>query len=467
MRKNPKTVKEVKSDKGNGPSGGGTYNHNTGQEPGTTGRHLVLFRKVDPAAHGKFLNKVAGLIATNASDHKTGVSTLEMLKTADAAMFDKLGVAVVNAPQEKIDMIRSAPGAGDVILHVRKERILYAWDSSFVSGVAGPRLIPSPGGPAMPLDYLRGYRDAVDQLVGRIVGSSGVAELGVAAVDESQVTWGLQATNVPASSFSGKGIRVAVLDTGLDLQHPDFAGRQITANSFVAGVTAQDGHGHGTHCVGTSCGPKQPGQLPRYGIAYDAEIFVGKVLSDQGSGAEGDILNGLQWAIEQGCVVISMSLGSPVSPGQQPDPIFEEVAQRALAAGTLIVAAAGNDSQRPGDIEPVGHPANCPSVLAVGAIDQQFAIGFFSNGGINPQGGGVDVAAPGLDVRSSWPAPKLYNTISGTSMATPHVAGIAALLAEANPSARGNALWALLTQRAKRLSLPARDIGSGLVQAPQ
>ena len=467
MRKNPKTVKEVKSDKGNGPSGGGTYNHNTSQEPGTTGRHLVLFRKADPGAHGKFLNKVAGLTATNASDHEPGVSTLKMLETADAAVFEKLGVAVVNAPQEKIDMIRTAPGAGDVILHVRKERILYAWDSSFVPGVAGPRLIPSLGGPAMPLDYLRGYRDAVDQLVGRIVGSSGVAELGVAAVDESQVTWGLQATNVLASSFSGKGIRVAVLDTGLDLQHPDFVGRQITANSFVAGVTAQDGHGHGTHCVGTSCGPKQPGQLPRYGIAYEAEIFVGKVLSDQGSGAEGDILNGLQWAIDQGCVVISMSLGSPVSPGQRPDPIFEEVAKRALAAGTLIVAAAGNDSQRPGDIEPVGHPANCPSVLAVGALDQQFAIGFFSNGGINPQGGGVDVAAPGLDVHSSWPAPKLYNTISGTSMATPHVAGIAALLAEANPGARGNALWALLTQHAKRLTLPARDIGSGLVQAPQ
>jgi subtilisin len=465
MRKNPKSVKEVKSERGDGPSGGGKYN--TSQEPGTTGRHLVLFRKADPSAHSKFLNKVAGLSATNVSDHEPGVSMLQMLETADAALFDKLGVAVIDAPQEKIDMIRSAPGAGDEILHVRKERVLYAWDNTFVPGVAVPRSIPSLGGPAMPLDYLRGYRDAVDQLVERIVGSSGAAELGVAALDEAQLTWGLQATNVAASPFSGKGIRVAVLDTGLDLQHPDFVGRQITANSFVPGATAQDGHGHGTHCVGTSCGPKQPGQLPRYGIAYEAEIFVGKVLSDQGSGAEGDILNGLQWAIGQGCAVISMSLGSPVSPGQQPDPIFEQVAKRALAAGTLIVAAAGNDSRRPGDIEPVGHPANCPSVLAVGALDQQFAVAFFSNGGVNPQGGGVDVAAPGVDVRSSWPAPKLYNTISGTSMATPHVAGIAALLAEANPSARGNALWALLTQHAKRLNLPARDIGSGLEQAPQ
>ncbi|HYZ75184.1 MAG TPA: hypothetical protein VE641_19045, partial [Chthoniobacterales bacterium] len=134
MRKNPKSVKPAKSERGNGPSGGGSYNGS--QEPGTTGRHLVLFRKADPSAHSKLLNQVAGLSATNVSDHEPGVSTLQMLETADAALFDKLGVAVVDAPQEKIDMIRNAAGAGDEILHVRKERVLYAWDSSFVPGVA-------------------------------------------------------------------------------------------------------------------------------------------------------------------------------------------------------------------------------------------------------------------------------------------------------------------------------------------
>jgi subtilisin family serine protease len=104
--------------------------------------------------------------------------------------------------------------------------------------------------------------------------------------------------------------------------------------------------------------------------------------------------------------------------------------------------------------------------MAVAAVDQQLRVARFSNAGLNPQGGQVDIAGPGVAVHSSWPRPVLYNRISGTSMATPHVAGIAAQLAEANPTARGAALWTLLLQRARRLPLPARDVGSGLVQAP-
>jgi subtilisin len=268
--------------------------------------------------------------------------------------------------------------------------------------------------------------------------------------------------------LSGKGIRVAVLDTGLDLEHPDFVGRRITTSSFVSGEAVQDGHGHGTHCIGTACGPRQPGQLPRYSIAYNAEIFAGKILSNRGSGADANILGGIQWAITNGCQIVSMSLGASLcdQPNQGFSRIFESVAQRALAAGTLLIAAAGNDSERPGHICPVSHPANCPSILAVGALDQQLQVAAFSNSGLNPQGGQVDVAGPGVAVRSSWPRPILYRTISGTSMATPHIAGIAALLAEANPEARGRALASLLLQTARRLDLPARDVGSGLAQAP-
>jgi subtilisin len=327
-------------------------------------------------------------------------------------------------------------------------------------------------GAGLPVEYLRGYRDAVNHLVDKVLAGAGLPggmteEALAAAFDESELTWGLQATKAAASQFSGKGVRVAVLDTGLDLGHPDFVGRQVVAKSFVPNQEVHDGHGHGTHCIGTACGPRQPGQLPRYGVAFDAEIFAGKVLSDQGGGADGGILAGINWALTNGCPLISMSLGAPVLPGQGFSRIFEQVARRGLAAGTLIIAAAGNESERPGFISPVGHPANCPSITAVAALDTQLRVAPFSNGGLNPQGGQVDLAGPGVRVRSSWPRPTLYHAISGTSMATPHVTGIAALLAEANPETRGRALANLLVQSARRLTLPARDVGAGLVQAPQ
>ena len=161
-----------------------------------------------------------------------------------------------------------------------------------------------------------------------------------------------------------------------------------------------------------------------------------------------------------------MSLGAPVSPGERPSAVYENVARRAIASGTLIIAAAGNDSSRPGRIAPVSRPANCPSIMAVAALDSRLRVAFFSNGGINPNGGGVDIAGPGVDIYSTWPMSRRYNTISGTSMATPHVAGIAALFAEANPRASASSLWSLLVRNARRLALPSRDVGSGLVQAP-
>jgi subtilisin len=290
---------------------------------------------------------------------------------------------------------------------------------------------------------------------------------GSALADTLEATWGLQATRVLSSPYQGRGIRVAILDTGLDFSHPDFAGRAIVSKSFAGELPVDDGNGHGTLCAGIACGPQQPAQAPRYGVAPAAELYVARVLDDHAGGTDGNVLAGVDWAVRHRCAIVSMSIGTPVAVGDPYPKVYEQAAARALAAGTLLIAPAGNSSQRPACIEPVEHPANCPSILAVAAVDQTLAVAPFSNGGLNPDGGDVALAAPGTAIASACRRPSLYQTGSGTSMAAPFVAGIAALIAEADRNARGAALRAALLEALLPLAAPARDVGAGLVQAPQ
>ncbi|TFL17867.1 S8 family serine peptidase [Jannaschia formosa] len=285
--------------------------------------------------------------------------------------------------------------------------------------------------------------------------------------DDAQRTWGVAATGAEASPLTGAGIRLCVLDTGLDFGHPDFAGRNVTSRSFVENSPAQDVQGHGTHCAGTAAGRTAAGNLPRYGVAPNADLVVGKVLNDSGSGREGDILVAMLWAVVTGCEIVSMSLGRSVRQGETFSIEYERAARYALRNGTLVIAAAGNESRRDlGFIAPVGAPANSPSVMAVAALDPSLGVAEFSCGGVNGDGGAVDIAGPGVGVFSSVPRPRLYRTLQGTSMATPHVAGLAALWAESDPALRGQALWDRLVAEAQDLGLPARDVGAGLAKAP-
>jgi subtilisin family serine protease len=164
----------------------------------------------------------------------------------------------------------------------------------------------------------------------------------------------------------------------------------------------------------------------------------------------------MNWAIANKCAVISMSLGAQI-PVQ---PSYTSAGAAALNNGCLIIAAAGNASNRPGNIQPAGAPANSPTVVSVGALDSALRVAVFSNGGK------IDIAGPGVNVLSSWPRPVLHKTISGTSMATPHVAGCAALWSQTSPAMRGPTLRARLLAAARHLPLPASDVGAGLVQAP-
>lgn len=425
-------------------------NQNQTTENELTGKYLVLFRE---GAVTEGMQMLGGLSGIDVSSSGQPQSRCQLLNT--------LGVAMVSAEFSQMRSLRISTAENSPILAVEPERVVY---SSAYFRSKNLELADSIATNGM-TKYIQGYRDAVNQLCDSLVPTE-QTQLLDSLVDESVATWGLEATNVLKSSSSGRGIKVAVLDTGFDFDHPDFMGRNVISQSFIEGEEVQDRNGHGTHCIGTACGTRQPVQLPRYGAAYNSEIYVGKVLSNEGRGVDGGILQGIEWALANGCHIISMSLGSPTRLGDTYSRIYETVAQRALRRGTLIVAAAGNDSDRASDsINPVARPANSPSIMAVAALDKKLGIANFSNRGLNPEGGQVDIAAPGVEVYSSWPMPTQYRTISGTSMATPHVAGIAALHAEAT-GLRGQELWNHLTQTARRLSLASEDVGTGLVQAP-
>ena len=396
--------------------------------PRLTGRHLVLMPDGSGRQGADALSRRVGLRVGVSSDIGP-TAGFAHLSPGEGMLFENLHAALVHPDADQLKALRGAhPG---VILATEPERIVYASQQAPGSPPLG--VAPAAGPPGATLAVLE---------------------------------WGVTATRVGASQFSGRGVRLAVLDTGVDLLHPDFTGRALTSASFVPGATVNDGNGHGTHCLGVAAGPRAPGAGGRYGVAPDAELYVAKVVGDDGSGTDGNILAGLDWALRCGCAVASLSVGSPVDAADPYSAIFEQLAQRALAQGMLIIAAAGNDSLRPGLIAPVNHPANCPSILAVAAVDPGLMVWAESCGGLGGNGGEVNLAAPGVAIRSTWPRPGLYQLESGTSPATPFAAGIAALLAEANPGARGAALQALLLASVRPLALPTRDVGAGLVQAP-
>jgi subtilisin family serine protease len=183
----------------------------------------------------------------------------------------------------------------------------------------------------------------------------------------------------------------------------------------------------------------------------------------------------IRYAVDHGARIVNLSLGGP-----RTSTIERKALAYAIARGALIVAAAGNNARRDQPSLPpqqrfgfVGIPANSPSIMAVAALDEPLDIAVFSARSLTGvKGGNIDVAGPGVRVFSSWNQPRpdqgnqKYRSISGTSMATPHVAGIAALWCQARDR-KGRQLWTTLTQQAQRLELPSVDVGSGLVQAPQ
>jgi len=404
----------------------------SGGDPAKTGRFLVTFKQGAANAAIKSLKRRSGLRLASARDFTGQAVDFSAAGDADGLVFPEIGVALITAQAMSSRGLSAQVRTDDAgpVQSVDPEFFMFATEVD-------------------PAEYLRGFMAATKAISADLAGVDVVTQV-------AGVTWGLNACRVPLGAFNGAGIRVAVLDTGFDLGHPEFAGRAFVTSTFV-GQPVQDLNGHGTHTAGTATGPTAPaGPFQRYGIAFRSSIVIGKVLTNSGSGTQAQVLAGMNWAIANRCPVISMSLGAQI-PVQ---PSYTAAGSAALANGCLIVAAAGNASNRPGSIQPAGAPANSPTVMSVAALDTNLRVAIFSNGGK------IDIAGPGVNTFSSWPRPTLHNTISGTSMATPHVAGCAALWAQTSTALRGNALRARLLATARRLPLPASDIGAGLVQAP-
>jgi subtilisin family serine protease len=314
------------------------------------------------------------------------------------------------------------------------------------------------------------------------------------AADTGSTTWGVEAVAAQASSYDGSGVSVAVLDTGIDLSHPAFAGAAITRKNFTT-EGEDDIHGHGTHCAGTIFGQDVNGV--RIGVARGvSHALIGKVLGE-GQGSSATLANAINWAVENGANVISMSLGIDFpgfvdflvnQQGMDINPatsialeayrsninLYSALttmlqARNPYAHGAVIVAASGNESNRPQYEIAVAPPAAGNGVISVGALQQGssgLSVASFSNTQCN-------VSAPGVAISSAALGGGLVSW-NGTSMATPHVAGIAALWAQKELQESGRIttqnmtarILAMATRSGMAPGAELEDIGNGIVQAP-
>jgi subtilisin family serine protease len=228
------------------------------------------------------------------------------------------------------------------------------------------------------------------------------------------IDWGLALLHVPDhwKRTAGAGVRVALLDTGIDESHPDLAGAIDDARDFTRSKSGPaDRNGHGTHVAGIVAARQNNRGV--VGVAPQSRLLVAKVLGDDGVGSSAAVAAGVDWACDSGAHLLSMSLGSP-----QPDPALHAAIKRAVAKGVFVITAAGNA----GRADSVNYPARWRETVAVAAVDKSGRLSRFSSRG--PQ---VDIAAPGQDVLSTYVGGG-YAKLSGTSMAAPFVAGIVALL---------------------------------------
>lgn len=302
--------------------------------------------------------------------------------------------------------------------------------------------------------------------------ASGIAHIWLDSVRRAAVDTSVAQIGAPkawAAGYTGKGVKIAVLDTGVDADHPDLKNQVIEAKNFSTAADTKDRVGHGTHVASIAAGTGALSHGKYKGVAPGAKILSGKVLDDNGTGDDSGILAGMEWAAQQGADIVNLSLGGQDTPGI--DPLEAEVNRLSAEKGILFAIAAGNDGP-----ESIGSPGSADAAITVGAVDRNDKLADFSSTGPRLGDGAIkpDVTAPGVDITAAAAPGSLidqevgenppgYLTISGTSMATPHVAGAAALLKQEHPTWGYAELKGALTGSAKGGNYTPFQQGSGRI----
>lgn len=272
-----------------------------------------------------------------------------------------------------------------------------------------------------------------------------------------------------SAGTQGGGITICVLDTGIDPNHPDFAGRITATQDFTGKGNVVDGNGHGTHVASIAAGSGAGSNGQFIGVAPQASIMVAKVLNDQGGGRMSDVMAGVEWAAQEGAEILNLSLGSDSS--SDGNDALSTMVDAVVELGKVVIVAAGNAGPR---TRTIGSPAASRRAITVGASNNQDGIANFSSRGPTADDREKpDLVAPGSAIRAArsagtsmgQPVDDQYTSANGTSMATPHVAGIAALMLAVNPGLAPDAVKQILVETVVPLSDGPNVAGSGRVNA--
>ncbi|MGW8889529.1 S8 family serine peptidase [Streptomyces sp. NPDC055749] len=385
-----------------------------------TGRDLYVYpedasRAIAEGTVDKELFNVTGLISQGYDDKHT--DTLPLIATYRNSVNAADGVPATPRGAERGV---SLPAAGGIALRADKDTAAAFWQD-----VTNPRSRSASHLKKLWLD--RKVETKLDQSTAQV---------------HAPKAW--------AAGYDGKGTKVAVLDTGADTDHPDLADRVTASKNFTDSQSTMDWRGHGTHTASTAGGSGAASDGLKKGVAPGTDLLIGKVLNDYGYGQTSWIISGMQWAVDEKADVVSMSLGSSAI-GDCSDPLADATEELSKSTHTLFVVAAGNSG--PGT-ETVSSPGCVPSVLTVGAVDRDDTTALFSSRGpvavthtLKPE-----IAAPGVGISAAATGGRglyAYRTMSGTSMATPHVAGAAAIVRQAHPDWTAQQVKAALTSSAR------------------